>query len=443
MRLLSCLYLAATGAALAAAPAPRRLPPEEVSRARTMLEDIDRALLENYYPTSRLDKAHDARIAAARQALGEAKSNNDANAIIADALAALDPRIRLYPPLRSVRVDYGWDWKIIGQDAYVTHLDTDSDARAQGLQLGDKVLAIDGAPLDRASSQQIYYAMYELALRPGLRVQVQSPGGEPRTLALRATLRPARKVHNYIEAGLARLEWVFTPLEHQRQDEFLDLRNHVHRVGPVLVWRAEELRGKIDQVGDGLKAVREAQSLVLDLRGQYVLRHETALRLLSGLFNTAFDAGYIEETGNHRGLRVSGGAGAFAGTVLVLIDSETANYAEFIARVIQQKQRGVLIGDHTMGRVFEHGQVSYARGANFSFNIAAVTVPTGEIRLSDGYALDGKGVAPDLWLLPKPADLSAHRDVVMAKALAMLKQAVTPEEAYAFFRTEPDDDEGF
>ena len=410
--------------------------------ARTYLKDLEEAVAHHYAPAKKVTDEFHRRCAAALAAVGKARNSNEAFGIIADALASLDPRIRFYPPTRSATVDYGWRWQLYGNKAYVTQLDQVGDARKQGLNLGDQVVSIEGMPLDRETAQQVYYAFNELAPSPVLHVQVQAAGGEPRSLTLAATLREPPKLRAYQENGIQRFEYVRTKRETQRDEEFRDVKNHVRRVGQTVVWRVEELRRRISDVSDGLKAASGAGALILDLRGQYGPRPETVFRLLDGLFAEDFEAGIIRENEKNIRLHVSGGRDSFHGTLLVLVDSDSRMFAEVLARVVQWKQRGVIVGDRTMGRVFQEETYRGARGVSFNFTNAFVSIPAGEVLLAAEPQLDGRGVIPDLLLLPKPADLAGRRDVVLAKALAMLKETITPEEAYALFpRNEADEDE--
>lgn len=416
-----------------AQPAPD---PTVLETIRTQLGDVRDAINDHYFPKEKVTRAFLERCAATEKALVKAKSVNEAYGLVADTLASLDPRIRFYPPMRANRVDYSWEWQIIGQAAWVTQVDREGDAAKQGLQRGDRVLSIEGITLSRDNFQQVYYVLGTLAPRPGLRIQVQSPGQEPRWLAIASTVRPQRKVR----ADGSR---AYTKEENRRFDEFLEPKNHVRRVGSVAVWKASELLRDTSAVAKGLKLVQDGSGLVLDLRGLYVRDHETVLRLLDGLFKEGFESGVIDRDGLDYKLRAGGDSQAFGGTVLVLVDSQTAGYAEVLARMIQQRQRGVIIGDRTMGRAFEELLTGFARGTFFSFNVGGVSLPEGEVVMADGVAVDGRGVAPDYQLLPTAADLAGRRDIVMSKALAMLKETLSPEEAYKLFPHYEDVDDDY
>lgn len=401
----------------------------------TQMGDMRDIIRERYFPSSKVTPAFFERCKATEKALAKAGSLDEASALVADALASLDPRIRFYPAIRTNRVDYSWDWRLIGSAAYVTQVDREGDAARQGLKLGDRILSIDGLPVGRENFEQIYYILNILTPRPGLNVVAQSPGGQPRSLAIASTIRPTR----FRNDGSR----IYTKEQDRRRHEFFEPSAHVRRVGKAVVWQAHELRPENRAVAKGLKLIGDATGLVLDLRGQYLQEHDTVLRLLEGLFTDTFETGVIRKEGLDTKLRVSGDSDAFKGTVLVLVDSQTAVYAEVLARILQQRQRGVIVGDRTMGRVFEERQFSIARGRVSDFSIGGLRIPTGEVSMADGVALDGTGVIPDYQVWPTPADLAGRRDVALSKALDLLKENLSPEDAYKLFPHYEDVDDDY
>ena len=455
MHRTSCLLLLSLVVpALGASPPPAPdFTADDVAAARSTLNDLQSDVEANYHPRNKVGREFAAHCQETGRLLGKARSLNEANALIADALTSLDPRIRFYPPTRTAWADYSWRWRLIGDAAYVTQIDRVGDAVKQGLHLGDRIIALDGMPLDRGSYQQLYYTFHTLAPSPGLRIQVQSPGAEVRELAIAATIRPQRKLRQSNFGGVIHLERALSETDDRYRDEFFDVKSHVQRVGPVGVWKPEELHRDPLAVAQGLALLQGSETLVLDLRGKYLAQHDNVERLLNGLFSRDFAVGRIEDSGSGTPLRVRGQKDAFLGVIVVLVDSETAAYAEVFARVIQQQQRGVVMGDRTMGRVLEERMFRETiRGsglgaknliASSNFNLAGVLVPTGDVVLADGSRLEGAGVIPDYLLLPKPADLAAHRDIVLAQALALLKQKISPEDAYRLFPHHEDEDDEY
>lgn len=412
----------------------------DIHLVQTALGDMHDSIRDEYYPRNKVGREFDLACAAAKDGIAHAANFNEANVAISDALMTLDLRIRFFPPLRSARADYGWDWRLIGDAAYVIHVDREGDASVKGLKVGDRILTIQGAPLNRSTYEQIYHLYYKLAPQPGLLVQVQTGREPPRTLAIATTLRPPRRLRT---TGLspATVEWELTSSEYARQKAREDVKQHVVRIGRIAIWRMYDLENDIGDIAAGLKLVGDAATLVLDLRQIWGPREETALRLLDGLFASTFEIAKLQHDRFRSSLKVRGGSGAFKGTIFVLTDANTAKYAELVAAVIQRRKRGLVLGDRTAGQLFETTTVAYARGALFAFSFAGVRVPSGEITFSDGSSLDGHGLTPNLVLLPQPADLIAGRDPVLARAAAMSEETLSPENAYRLFHRERPDDE--
>lgn len=487
VRLIIRLLARVTWAAVAGAALTGRaaLDKDTLLMMRNVHHDAVTAVSESYYPREKIDATFQQTMTAAGQALASARSSNDACLLIADAFGTLDPAIRIYLFPRMVVMDYGWSWRLVGDTAFVTQLDTDGEARRQGLKRGDQIISINGLPLNRSTHRIINYGLQVIAPQGQLQILAQSPGEQSRELTLAATSRPARKILDF-SGSLSTKKLALSPLDAQRFKEFIDLDGHLRKVGDVVVWRASHLNRELGDVRKAVGRLRETGGLILDLRGQYLFRHDTVTELLSELFEKKVEIGRIEKFEKHEALH-TGGGGRFRGMVLVLIDSTTAGYAELLARVIQQQQRGVVMGDRSLGQVQEEALVVYHRVVRPSYTTTVaeqvtnpdgstairtrqVVVPAsskadtwvarlsdivqdpaiplygvrlaiGRVVLADGSTLQGTGVAPDYLLLPKAADLAGKRDILLAKALAMLKQPVTPEDAYQLFRNDWDDDE--
>ena len=63
-------------------------------------------------------------------------------------------------------------------------------------------------------------------------------------------------------------------------------------------------------------------------------------------------------------------------------------------------------------------------------------VSVADIAFADGTRLEGRGVIPDEIILPSGADLAAHRDPALARAIALAGRNVSPEEAGSLFPIE-------
>jgi carboxyl-terminal processing protease len=113
------------------------------------------------------------------------------------------------------------------------------------------------------------------------------------------------------------------------------------------------------------------------------------------------------------------GGHAFAGQVIVLVDSASASAAELFARVIQLEGRGLVLGDRTSGSVMEAEIYPFSQGTEYEQIWYEFFVTEANLIMKDGKSLEGVGVTPDEIVLPTPEDLAAGRDPALARAAAL------------------------
>jgi len=125
----------------------------------------------------------------------------------------------------------------------------------------------------------------------------------------------------------------------------------------------------------------------------------------------------------------SQGKQAFAGFLVVLVDSNSSSAAETFARVVQLEKRGLIIGDRTSGQVRESLRFRHNEFQAGSTPQYVVSVSVADLILADGKSLEGRGVTPDIMVLPTQRDLATGRDPVLAEALKLLGHPMDPEQA--------------
>lgn len=129
---------------------------------------------------------------------------------------------------------------------------------------------------------------------------------------------------------------------------------------------------------------------------------------------------------------------AFAGKIVVLVDSQSASASEVTARVLQIEKRATVIGDRTAGAVMTSKFFPHTLGQELggvgSVAFCGTSITVADLRMSDGASLEKAGVTPDEIVLPTVADLAAERDPVLARAMAILGGAMTAAEAGRFYR---------
>jgi carboxyl-terminal processing protease len=384
---------------------------------RQVREDVER----HYYDPGFHGIDLRARFSAAEQRLSMAPTLADAFSLVSDVLFELDDSHTVFiPPNRRTRLDYGWHMAMVGGVPLIMSVDPGSDAAAQGLAAGDRVLLLNGRAPSRNSLPRLAYFYRYIRPETRQRVAVLKPDGSARTVDVTSAVEPKRA------PGLGALF-----------DEIGELiergRDRTAAAGAdVLVWKMAAFR-QPESVGERIDEARRYKVLVLDLRGN----GGGSLAALRELVRRSIDHEVVIATEHRRSKETRETArpatSRFDGRLIVLVDSRSASAAEMFARIVQIERRGMVLGDRTAGevmtsRLFSH-QIGKGSGALYA---ASITVA--DVRMSDGGSLEKTGVEPDETILPTPADLAAGRDPVLAHAIELAGGSVRPEEAGRLFK---------
>lgn len=414
-----------------ALPAPsldaQSLSPLDRERGRTMLRQVRGQIEDRFYRADFNGVDLDARTAHADSIIRQATSLGE----IFGAIAALtmelgDSHTFFVPPFQTVESNYGWEMMMVGDSAYVSRVEPRSDAERQGVRPGDRVLAVNGYTPTRANQWSMWYVFRALRPQPGLRVVMRAPGGEPRQLDLAAQVRQRARTIDLTGHGGG--PDIYT-LVREAQTDARELRPRLAVAGDVLVWKLPTFGVEDHQLRDALRRARGGRALVLDLRGNGGGPVDALLLLLGGLSEDSVVVGTQKLRRREERMVARGsGRGAFAGELVVLVDSRSASAAEIAARVIQLTGRGVVLGDRTAGAV-SRGESRQLRMGFDRVVVYGVVVTDAHLVMTDGGNLEGVGVVPDTVVLPTAAQLAAGDDPVLARALTMLGQPTDPAAA--------------
>ena len=394
-----------------------------------MRDDIQREYYDSTFHG--LDLA--ARAAAADARVDQARSLDDIMVSIAQfSLELGDSHTFFLPPSRTVTIAYGWDMLMVGDSCFVTSIQRGSDAEAQGVKVGDAVLAVNGHPPTRGTSWQLAYVYHTIRPQPGLRVTVQSPGGEPRQLDIAAKVRQHPQIVDLTGADGGRDIW---KLVLESDNAVAEMRQrYVDVEDSVLIWKIPTFAILPGSMAELLEHARKKRALVLDLRGNGGGQEETMLELLGALFEKDLSVATIRERHEATPLVANGvGRNRFAGALVVLVDSRSASASEIIARTIQLSNRGKVVGDRTAGAVMRSRTFSHALGQQTAI-FYGTSIAVADVVMPDGGRLEGVGVTPNEFMLPTGHDLAAKRDPALARALALVGVTASPERAAALFR---------
>jgi C-terminal processing protease CtpA/Prc len=192
-----------------------------------------------------------------------------------------------------------------------------------------------------------------------------------------------------------------------------------------------------DEVDHLIKDARKYQTLIIDLRGNPGGLVKTLERVVGDVID--HDVTIAQRIGRKSDLKPelakSRGANAYAGKLIVLVDSRSASAAELFARVVQLEHRGTVLGDHSSGSVMESRRYEFHQGTDTQIFYGA-SITDADLIMGDGKSLEHTGVVPDEVILPSAEDLAAGRDPVLARAAALAGVELAPVKAGQLFPIE-------
>ena len=426
------LSLLVCGLALpAAAPAgAQSLSDFDKQRGQMMLEHVRSEIKKNYYDPNFHGVDLDATFKAAGEKIRQAVSNEQVMGIIAQAVLNLDDSHTIFvPPQRKVNVDYGFEMQMFGDSCYVTEVKKGSDAEAKGLKVGDTVLLVDQFQPARENFWKLHYLYYLLRPQPGMRLGVQSPGGEPRQLDVLAKVKERKRL------DLTKYTDFLDIVRESENAERDRVRGHrFHEAGgDLLIWKMPAFNLEPDEVDSMMNKAAKSKALILDLRGNGGGYEITLLRLIGNVLDRDVQVGEIQRRKELKPFAAkTRGGGVYAGKLIVLVDSRSASSSEVFARVVQMHRRGTVIGDRTAGAVMRARYFQKEVGLDV-VTFFGVNVTDADLKMSDGKSLERTGVVPDEIRVPAGADLAAGRDPVLAYAASLAGVKMDPERAAAIF----------
>ena len=425
-QLLIVLALLAITAVNASAQKARKF---DIEQWRDILRIVKSELKSSYYDPTFHGMDSDARFQLADEKMKNAASLDQLVGIVAQALLDLnDSHTYFLPPYNLTRVEYGWRMRAVGADCYVGAIKPGSDAEAKGLQVGDKVLSIDGRPLDRTKVWLANYLYNTLRPQSSMALVVEKPDKTQQRIIIKAKVDEGSPIVTYRDE--LEMELDAEENDHLTRHRFQELSED------VLVWKMPQFDLGEGSLGRTFDRFRKRKALILDLRGNdggFV----RSLELLAGYF-----LGPKVKIADRRGRKEldpmvvrSQKENVFKGRLIVLVDGESKSAAEVFARLVQLEKRGTVIGDRSAGFVMqsEWHPLKVGIKEGLAFGISATDA---DVIMSDGKSLEHVGVTPDELLLPTPQDMSLNHDPVLAYAASLAGIKLDPKKAGELFPIE-------
>ncbi|MEP7086531.1 MAG: S41 family peptidase [Gemmatimonadota bacterium] len=412
-------------------------PTPERKKMQEMLSAVRNEIAENYYDSTfggvNLAAAYDSASAHIRDA---AALSGALGAVAWFALNLNDSHTVFAPPPTTVHVDYGWNMAMFGNACFVVAVKKESDAARQGVHVGDQVLTVAGYAPARDNLWQINYLFRVLRPQPALRATLRDPGGGTRELDLRAKVSQHGVLIDISGADGGR---DIGQLIREGEKEAERTRGLSIEFGDDLIlWKMPTFATGYDDIYDVLKRARKRKALIIDLRGNGGGYVKTMLELAKQMQRDSLVIATLHER-RKTSLLVAKGSGndAFTGQLFILVDARSASASEIVARAMQLSGRAIVIGDRTAGAVMQ--AIYHPKSIGMETKMFyGVQVTQADVIMSDGGRLEGVGVKPDELLLPTAADLAAHRDPVLARAIALAGVPITAEKAGSLYPDKTD-----
>jgi C-terminal processing protease CtpA/Prc len=382
---------------------------------RNMLNVVAKDVEKNFYDPGLKGLDWKKLTEQARQKIDEANSNSAMiTAIFSLVDKVQDSHTKFSPPNRAARPVFGFEAKAFGDDIRIFRIKARGAAEQAGLQVGDRILEINGFGAERNSFDLMM--LYFRALRPvpAMKITYQRGTAEPQSMVLQAKVRKEERVKDLTE--YANLWFWLYEDEEPRVDHYMMLEDGI---GYAEVTDFDTERVTVVDLLEKPKAV------VVDLRGNPGGILDSVLELAGHFEPEETSMGDVVQRKKTEPLKIKPHRPHVAGPMVLLVDSRSASGAEMFARHFQRTGRAVVVGDQTSGRVNVsryYGEDLGNDRAGAGLVLFGVQIAVGKVVFPGGEELEHHGVTPDVRCVPADSDLHDHHDPCLLKAVSVARQ---------------------
>jgi len=328
-----------------------------------------------------------------------------------------DSHTYFIPPGRSAKVDYGFEAEPFAKDVLVYKLKKNGPAIKAGLQLGDKIVAIDGF----AAKRENFFEMerYFEFLNPAteLTLEVQRNDVPSRTIKIPAKIEQ-RGPGYFMDYNAIR----------QMIDAEEPIYKHQNYEGNVGYLKLRAFLLSPNDVGSMVRRVKDSSAVIIDLRGNGGGAEQTLTALAGSFSDQPYEMAKQVGRDKTESLNVKPRPPRIAAPLYIMLDDESASASEMFARDMQIRKKAVVIGDNSSGRV-NRAQIFWEKVGAQDMVGFGVEIAVSKVVMADGEELEGHGVKPDQFCIPTAKDLHDEKDTCLDRALELARAAAHPSQA--------------
>lgn len=386
----------------------------ERERARAMLKTVSQDVEKNFYDPQLHGLDWKTLTEQARQRIDNAKSNSEMTTTIFLLVDKLhDSHTMFVPPSRAARPLFGFEAKAFGDEIRIYQIKKGSAAANAGLQVGDRILAVNGFATQRDGFDMMLLYFRRLHPVSGMNITYGRGSEPPQTVSVKAKIKQEGMMLD-LTNDFNFWNLLAEYIDDERHDYYATFDGGVGYV-ELTDFETEEV-GIINNVPD-------SKALIVDLRGNPGGYQDSVLEFVGHFESAPTSMGQWVSRKKSEDLKIKPHKPNFAGPLVVLVDSRTSSAAEMFARHFQRTGRAVVVGDHTSGRVNSSLYFPESMGTDRIVPFG-VQIAVAKVVFPGGEELEKRGVTPDVLCLPTADDLHEHHDPCLAKAVSVARKGL-------------------
>ena len=383
----------------------------ERGRMEDIMDVVAKDIQKNFYDPSLKGVDWRSITDRARQRIRNADHLGDMVAAIASVPYQLsDSHTCFIPPGRSARVDYGFEAEPFGNDVLVYKIRKDGPAYKADLQLGDKIVAMEGFATKRENFFEMTRYFEFLNPERELTLEIVRGSDAPHTIKIPAKIEQHGKYgmdYNEIRRMIDAQDPIYQHRDYEGDVGYLKLR--------VFMLSPHDIDSMVDKV-------KNSRAVIIDLRGNGGGARETLTALAGHFTDQAYEMANQVGRDKTEAIRVKSEHPQITTRVFVLIDSESASASEMFARDMQIRKKATVVGDASGGRV-NMAKIFWEKVGAYDMVGFGTEIAVAKVVMANGEELENHGVTPDEVCIPTAQDLHQEKDPCLDRALELARMS--------------------